>query len=232
MGSCDGLRSGPATTATGNQGCRIDLGVRKRITASDGTKYSGNRRNWKRIRRLQRAVSRCKQGSSTSRKRVAKLARYRRKEHVVQRNSCHRATTELVRGNGLIAVEKLQLRNMTRSAKGTAKEPGQGVRAKAGLNREVLSQNWSLLRQQLRHKAAWAGREYVEVDPQYTSQDCSRCHARNNVGSHETYRCKACGLVADRDVNAAINILAAGILAAGASTWAIRSCVVPEPCHA
>lgn len=83
------------------------------MTASDGTKYSGYRRNWKRIRRLQRAVSRCKEGSGTRRKRAAKIARYRRKEHVVQRNACHRATTELVRRNGLIAVEKLKVKNMT-----------------------------------------------------------------------------------------------------------------------
>ena len=87
----------------------------------------------------------------------------------------------------------------------------------------------SLLRSQLRYKAAWAGREYVEVDPKHTSQDCSRCGARNDPGRSETYRCRACGLVADRDVNAATNILAAGVIAAGASTWVVRPCVAPEP---
>ena len=118
---------------------------------------------------------------------------------------------------------------MTRSAKGSKEEPGKNVVQKSGLNREILSQNWSLLRQQLKYKAEWAGREFVEVDPKYTSQDCNRCHARHNPGSSETYRCAACGLVVDRDVNAAINILAAGITAAGASTWAVWPCVVPEP---
>ena len=178
----------------------IDLGVRKRMTLSDGTRYPRHRRSWKRQRRLQRAVSRGKRGSRTRRRRVAKLAGFRRKELVAQRNQCHRATTAIIRAHGLVAMERLKVRNMTRSAKGSKEEPGKNVVQKSGLNREILSQNWSLLRQQLKYKA-------------YS----------------ETYRCAACGLVVDRDVNAAINILAAGTTAAGASTWAIWPCVVPEP---
>ena len=195
----------------------IDLGVRKRMTLSDGTTYAPHKRDWKRIRKAQRAVSRCQKGS-------------RRSEFVRQRNACHRASTRIVREYGLVAVEKLNVKNMTKSAKGTVDKPGAKVRQKASLNREVLSQNWSLLRSQLAVKAAWAGREYVEVDPKHTSQDCSRCHARNDPGRSETYGCGACGLKIDRDVNAAVNILAAGVLAAGASTWAIGPCVAPESC--
>ena len=163
------------------------------------------------------------------RKRVAALQRFDRKQYIRERNACHRATTGIIRQHGLIAVEALKVTNMTRSARGTADQPGSNVKAKAGLNREVLAQNWSLLQSQFRYKAEWAGREYVEVDPKHTSQDCSRCSARNDPGRSETYRCRACGLVADRDVNAATNILAAGVLAAGASTWAVRPCVAPEP---
>ena len=208
----------------------IDMGVRKRMTLSDGTTYAPHKRAWKRIRKAQRAVSRCQKGSHRRRKRCARLARCRRREFVRQRNACHRASTRIVREHGLVAVEKLNVKNMTKSAKGTVENPGAKVRQKAGLNREVLSQNWSLLRSQLAVKAAWAGREYVEVDPKHTSRDCSRCHARNNPGWSETYCCGACGLKIDRDVNAAVNILAAGVLAAGASTWAIGPCVAPESC--
>ena len=206
----------------------IDLGVRKRMTLSNGKRYHRATRDWKRKRRLQRAVARCRKGSQRRRKRVRTLARFQRREFVRERNACHRATTEIIRDHGLVAVERLNVRNMTRSARGTEEQPGKNVAAKAGLNREILSQNWSLLRRQLEQKAEWAGREYVEVDPQYTSQDCSRCRARNNPRAAETYRCRACGLVEDRDVNAAINILAAGVVAAGASTWAIGPCVAPE----
>ena len=67
------------------------------------------------------------------------------------------------------------------------------------------------------------------MNPHYTSQQCSRCGARNHPGKSETYRCVSCGLVADRDVNAALNILAAGVIAAGAQTWAVGPCVAPEP---
>ena len=207
----------------------IDMGVRKRMTCSDGTRYARARRNRKRQRKLQRALARCRQGSRNRGKRRAGLARHARKEHVRERNACHRATTEIIRQHGLIAVEKLRTKNMTRSGKGTAAEPGSQVKAKAGLNREVLAQNWSLLRVQLKVKAGWAGREFVEVNPQYTSQQCSRCGARNHPGKSETYRCVSCGLVADRDLNAALNILAAGVIAAGAQTWAVGPCVAPEP---
>ncbi|MDE0103085.1 MAG: transposase [Bryobacterales bacterium] len=207
----------------------IALGVRKRMTLSDGTMHGGHKRDWPRIRRLQRRVARRKKASAGRRKAVAGLARCRRREFVRQRNAIHRAATRMIRDNGLVAVERLKVVNMTRSANGTDGEPGRQVAQKAGPNREILSQNWSLLRSQLKYKPEWAGREHVEVDPNYTSQDCHRCGCRNNPGRSETYRCRVCGLVEDRDVNAAINILAAGVLAAGASTWAGRSCVAPEP---
>ena len=205
------------------------MGIRKRMTCSDGTRYGRGQRERQRKCQLQRALSRCRQGSRNRGKRKAALARLARKELVRERNACHRATTEIIRQHGLIAVEKLQIRNMTRSAKGTAEAPGSNVQAKAGLNREVLAQSWSLLRSQLLCWTERAGRELVEVNPQYTSQECSRCQARNNPGKSETYRCRICGLKMDRDVNAAINILAAGVLAAGAQTWAVGPCVAPEP---
>ena len=214
----------PSAAAVG-----IDMGIRKRMTCSDGTVVARAQRDWQRKRRLQRSVSRGRKGSATRRKRVAALQRFDREQYIRERNACHRATSRIIRQHGLIAVEALKVKNMTRSAKGTAEQPGSNVKSKAGLNREVLAQNWSLLRSQLRYKAAWAGREYVEVDPKHTSQDCSRCGARNHPGRTETYRCRACGLVEDRDVNAAKNILAAGVIAAGASTWVVRSSVAPEP---
>ncbi|MDE0103089.1 MAG: zinc ribbon domain-containing protein [Bryobacterales bacterium] len=48
-----------------------------------------------------------------------------------------------------------------------------------------------MLRSQLKYKAEWAGREYAEADPKYTSQDCHPCHARNPLGGSETYKCRA-----------------------------------------
>ena len=195
----------------------IDLGVRKRAALSTGERIERNTRDWPGIRRQQRKVARCKRGSDRRKKRVRQLARLRYRERVRNRNALHRITTRVVRGNGLIAVEDLKIRNLAR--KGLHKK---------GLNREILTQSWGLLRNQLQYKAEWAGREFVEVDPKYTSQDCHRCGSRHDPGSSETYRCKTCGLTMDRDHNAAINILAAGVSAAGDSTWGGSPSVSPE----
>ena len=143
--------------------------------------------------------------------------RYR--EGVSNRNACHRQTTEIIGKNGLIAMEKLDIQGMSRK----------GLKPK-DLNREMLSQQWGLLRNQLQYKAEWAGREFVEVNPQYTSQDCHRCGARNRRGRTERYRCSACSLGMDRDHNAALNILRAGVIALGAGTWASGPSVAPELC--
>ena len=103
---------------------------------------------------------------------------------------------------------------MTRSARGTVESPGRNVQAKAGLNRSILQQSWGRLRTQLLYKAEWAGRRIVEVDARYTSQDCHVCGTRRGKpDSRESWTCASCGTEHDRDVNAAINLDRAGILA-------------------
>lgn len=84
---------------------------------------------------------------------------------VANRNACHCLTTDLVRRFGMIAVEKLTIANLTRSAKGTVEDPGTQVTQKVGLNRLIQEQTWSLIRDQLRYKAAWAGRQVAAVNP-------------------------------------------------------------------
>ena len=155
-----------------------DLGTRKRLTLSNGERVEAEAVDRNRIRRLQRAVSRCRRRSRRREKRVAALAAAKRKQAVASRNACHRITSALIRAFDVIAVEKLQIGNMTRSAKGTMEEPGRRVKQKRGLNRTILEQSWGRILEQLRYKAAWAGRTVVEVDPRYTSQDCSACGTR------------------------------------------------------
>ena len=133
-------------------------------------------------------------------------------------HSCHRASTRIVRHFGVIAVEDLRIRNMTAVARGTLEEPGGKVRAKAGLNRSVLTQTWANVRNQLRHNAEWAGRECVAVIPACSWQDCHRCGQRRNPGRNRVPRCRANGLSVDRDLNAAIVIRRAGSLALASRT--------------
>ena len=164
---------------------------------------------------MQRRLSGCKRGGHRWKQRRAVLANHQHRERVRNRNECHRITTELVRRFGLIAVEDLSIKNMTASAKGTIENPGKNVRQKAGLNRNISEQTWGLIRHQLAcqqprtgHKAEWAGREMVLVDPRFTSQRCSGCGAVAAGNRHrKRYDCAECGMTEDADVNAARNIL-------------------------
>ena len=76
------------------------------------------------------------------------LSRLRHRESVRNRNACHRLSTRIIREHGLIAVEKLNIQGMV--TKGSKKK---------GLNREILTQSWGLLRNQIQYKAEWAGRK-------------------------------------------------------------------------
>ena len=197
-----------AQLAPSNKAVGIDFGVNQRLTASDGTIIPGIQRDRRQVTHLQRAVARAKKSSNSRRKKISRLANAHRKARIRNRNLCHRLTTEIVRNYGHIAVEALRIPNMVRSASGTLEEPGTNVAAKSGLNRSISDQTWGLIRQQLRYKAEWAGRAYVEVDPRNTSRTCSRCDTlAPDQQEYRLFRCPCCGLEADRDINAATNIL-------------------------
>lgn len=111
-----------------------------------------------------------------------------------------------------VAVEDLRVKAMAASARGTAVEPGSGVRRKAGLNRVVLDTGWAQLRSMLEYKAGLV----VAVDPRNTSRTCHAC-GHTDAGSRRTrdrFQCTACGHADHVDLNAAANILALGTGAA------------------
>lgn len=132
---------------------------------------------------------------------------------VRNRNACNRVGTRIVRRFGVISDEDLRIRNMTAAARGMLQEPERNVRAKAGLNRDILTQIWGMARNQLRYKPEWVGREHVAVKPALMSQYCHRCGQRSNRGRSRVFRCRACGLSVDRDLNTAVNMRKAGSLA-------------------
>lgn len=183
----------------------IDLGVTNRLALSTGEFIEGVKPSD--TSTLQRRIARCKRGSRRQRKLYRQLARLRHRRRISHRNEAHRITTGIVRRFGRIAVEDLRIRNMTRSAKGTIEEPGTNVAAKRALNRSILEQRWGILRHQLRYKAAWADREYVEVNPKNTSRMCSECGSITQQTTYRLHICMECGAVFDRDYNAARNIL-------------------------
>src|SRR4029453_16659570 len=134
-------------------------------------------------------------------------------------------STQIARDYDLIRVEDLDVRNMTRSAKGTVERPGRNVRQKAGLNRAILASGGGMFTARLEHKAA--GR-LEKVDPAFTSWRCSECGTvdRKARESQAVFRCRSCGYSANADVNAARNI-AAGYPRRGVR--GLRRAVHPRP---
>jgi transposase len=188
----------------------IDRGVRVSAALSTGemlTVPGLTAREKARLRRLQRRLARARRGSSQRGKAKVAIARLRARETDRRRDWCEKTSTDIARRFDVIRVEDLKIANMTRSAKGTAEEPGRNVRAKAGLNREISRSGWGLLVRRLEDKAP--GR-VEKVPAAYTSQRCSACgHVDGRSReSQARFRCTACGYAGNADVNAARNIAA------------------------
>ncbi|MXZ90091.1 MAG: IS200/IS605 family element transposase accessory protein TnpB [Chloroflexi bacterium] len=212
----------------------IDMGVAKRVSLSDGQTVAGVEIDRRRLRRLQRRVSRAKRGSNGRGRKVAALAREWQRVADAERGKAHQLTAALVQQYDFFAVEDLQIPNMTRSAAGTPEEPGQNVAAKSGLNRSILAQSWGRVLSQLEYKAASAGVPLVRVNPAYTSQGCAACGVVDGESRDgQSFRCGHCGYAADADVNAAINILRRGLDAAfgpaGSMPARAAGCQQPRP---
>jgi putative transposase len=138
---------------------------------------------------------------------VRRLARAKEREANVRRDYAHKVARRIVNGADVIALEKLRLRAMTRSARGTVDRPGRNVRAKAALNRVMLDSGFGLLRQLIVAKAEEAARTVVEVDARFSSQECSRCgHIARESRRRRRFCCVGCGHSTHADANAALVI--------------------------
>jgi len=193
----------------------IDAGVESLATLSDGIKFLNaqpGRRNAAAMTRAQRALARCRRGSRRRLKARARLARLNERVANARATHLHKVTAVAARFYSTIVVENLALRNMVRSAKGSVEKPGANVKAKSGLNRSIHDTGMGKLIQLLTYKAERSGGRLIKVNARYTSQDCSGCGARvPKTLSVRTHSCTACGLVLDRDWNAARNVLARGL---------------------
>jgi putative transposase len=112
-------------------------------------------------------------------------------------NFTHQNSRKIVNQFDFIAVENLTVKNMVHNAK---------------LAKSIHDAAWTQFAEVIRVKAEWAGRAYIAVNPAYTSQDCSGCGWRDSdqTLADRTFHCEECGLILDRDRNAALNILARG----------------------
>ena len=193
----------------------LDLGIRSRVALSNGEMAPGTPLDRSELKRRQRKLARAERGSNGRRKKRQALAKEWDRVGERERGRLHELTATLVREHSArFYVEALKIRNMSRSAKGTAGAPGKNVRAKAGLNRAILEQNWGAFVAMLTYKAEEAGGWVRKVAPHGTSQKCSECGGspEETLGLEvRTYKCTNCGYVADRDINAAKNILSVGL---------------------
>ena len=193
----------------------IDRGVVNLLVDSTGRVVENPRwlkRQEKRIAHAQRVVSRRRKGSinqAKAKRRVARLHRMvrRQRDHLL-----HCEARYYAKNHGTVIVEHLQVRNMSRSARGTVDGPGKRVRQKAGLNRAILDGGWGRFVSFLRYKTMWAGSTLMEVAPAYSSQTCARCGQvdASSRRSQSEFVCVACGHHDHADVNAALVLLGRG----------------------
>ena len=160
-----------------------------------------------RLRSAERKLAKARRGSSRRGSVKTQVARLKSREADRRKDWCEQVSTDIARRFDLIRVEDLDIRGMTRSAKGTAEAPGRNVAQKAGLNRGISKSGWGTLTGRLEDKAP--GR-VEKVPSAYTSQRCSACGhvARKSRESQALFRCVACEFACNADVNAARNIAA------------------------
>jgi putative transposase len=177
----------------------IDVGLKVFLVTSDGDSVENHRhyrKAEKALAKAQRRVSRRKKGSKRRNKARKLLAKKHQKVQRQRQDFHHKTALALVHQYDVIYIEDLRVRNMVRNRH---------------LAKSISDAGWSQFRTTLEYKAACAGKQVIGVEPAYTSQDCSGCGQRiQKTLSVRTHVCTNCGLVLDRDVNAARNILRVG----------------------
>jgi putative transposase len=173
----------------------VDRGVVVSAALSTGEMFTCPRQSPSRqrqLKRLQRKFARAKRGSNRRAAVKHAIARLQVREADARKDWAEKLSTDLARRFDVICVEDLRVQDMTRSARGTIAEPGRNVRAKAGLNREILGSGWGILVERLQQKAP--GR-VQKVNPAFTSQRCSVCGhlASENRKNQAVFTCLACG---------------------------------------
>lgn len=201
----------PAAAAVG-----IDMGVVTFAALSDGQliePLNSFRKHEDKLAKEQRKLSLKTKFSNNWIKQKRKVNRVHQKIANLRHDFLHKESTKVSKSHAIVVVEDLRVSNMSRSAKGTIEEPGRNVAAKSGLNKAILDQGWGLFRTMLEYKQFWRGGAVIAVAPQYTSQKCAECGHVSPLSrpSQAVFSCVACGHTDHADVNAARNILAAGL---------------------
>lgn len=182
----------------------IDLGLKTALVTSDGQTFEAPKplkRGLRKLKRLSRQHSRKQKGSNNRKKSQRRLAKHHARIKAIRRDWTHKVTTKLCRENQTIALEDLNVKGMTQNR---------------CLARAINDVGFAEIRRQLEYKAEIYGSKVVVISRwEPTSKTCSNCGCKKDVIalSERVFTCTHCGFSLDRDLNAARNILAAGLAA-------------------
>jgi putative transposase len=192
----------------------IDRGVAISMMDSDGRGHCLS----KKTKRLGRKVDRMQSAADKHGKLQKRSKRWEKKRKRVSQNRAkvanqrrywlHSVANYYAENYGIVVLEELKTKNMTKSAKGDKENPGKNVKAKSGLNRSILEQGWYAFQQMLCYKMEAVGGLVVTVPPHHTSTICNECgyQDKNNRKDQSNFRCLNCGAELNADYNAALNI--------------------------
>jgi len=196
----------------------VDVGLKEFLTTSSGETVPIQqiyRKAQNHLARQQRFLSRQEKGSNSYKKQQNKIARIHQRIQRQRKDFHYKTAHQLVRNYDLIAVEDLQVKNLARNSK---------------LAKSILDAAWSAFINILEAVAVKRGVHVVKVSPHNTSQNCSCCGVKvPKTLSVRTHSCPSCGLVLDRDENAAVNILNKALQAVGHIVSAGRGQEVTQP---
>ncbi|MEO9127279.1 MAG: RNA-guided endonuclease TnpB family protein [Microcoleus sp.] len=180
----------------------LDVGITSLIATSDGDKIA-NPKHFKKLRKKlkkkQKALARKQKGSNNRQKARVQVANIHAQITDARKDFLHKLTTQLIRKNQTIVVEDLATKNMVKNHK---------------LALAISDASWGELIRQLAYKCEWYGRELIKIDRWFpSSKRCGNCgHIVDKLPLNiREWECPKCGINHDRDINAAKNILAAGL---------------------
>ena len=178
----------------------IDLGIKDFVTLSDGTKYSFSvSKKTKKLKKLQHYYSKKQKGSKRKEKLRLRIARLNEKIVNSRRDFQHKLSTKLTNEYQTICLESLRVKNMMKNHK---------------LARAIGEASWYSFVNMLQYKGKWKGCDIIQIDQFYpSSKTCSCCNWKkeNLKLSERSWICPKCGMIHDRDINAAKNILTYGL---------------------